>query len=87
MMLRDFFPNVCIIDIDNRIKNGTITAGEILDLYKGKEWQIVRPCEDHHGCEFLLTSYDIIQNTGNKIKRMLARDYYIDFCGCLVITV
>lgn len=37
MMLRDLFPNVCILDIESRIENGTITAGEILDLYKGKE--------------------------------------------------
>lgn len=84
-MLRDLFTNVC--DIDNRVKNGTITAEEIIDMYRGNEWQIVRPCEDHHGCEFLLTSYDIIQNTGHKIKRMIARNCYIDFCGCLVIYV
>ena len=87
MMLRDLFPSVCILDIDNRIKNGTITAGEILSLYKGKEWQIVRLCEDHHGCEFLLTCYDIIQKTEHKIKSMIARNCYIDFCGCLVIYV
>ena len=86
MLIRDLFPNVCISDIDNRIKDGTITAGEILDLYKGNEWQIVRPCKDHHGCEFILTSNDIMNET-DETKGMLAKNCYIDFCGCLVIYV